>query len=378
MAQSESVNTLKSSEYFAFILGDLGNGGQEKQLLYLTLLFRKNNFNVTVFVWNMSDQNTHYNNLIRSGINVICFDQGTNLLKKIFAIRKELKRHPYKFLHSFAFYVNFYTWLSCFGLKTIPVGAIRTRMILHFTDTGKILGGLCSWLPFYKISNNHLFADDFKNPILRRRLRNTFIVPNHLDINNFHVSKSGDNVHIKTVSVGRLYSEKRIDLLIPIIKNALQSGADIVHYHAGEGALEADIRAGIKEAGIEKNFILCGNINNIDAFLSDKDIFIHTADYEGYPNVIMEAMACGKPIITTNCGDVTFMIKNNVNGFITEKGDIEALTSKLIYLYHNPEICRAFGAESRRIAERMFNLKHLFQTTVDVYSKISNYHFKKI
>ena len=243
---------------------------------------------------------------------------------------------------------------------------------MHLKDAHKILGFFSVFFPKYKISNNHLFASGLTSFILKLRTKHTFIVTNHLDINAFKVSEITDTPIIKTASIGRMYPEKRIDILVKLISSLKKSGISIEHHHAGKGILKDEIINQIKTEGVEDNFILHGDVTDISSFLSDKSFFIHTSDFEGYPNVIMEAMACGKPIVTTACGDASFLVTDGENGFVRKTGDVDGLLNACTKLIKQTDLIRKFGLKSRFIAERDFKLEHLMETTLSVYNQVLN------
>jgi len=86
-------------------------------------------------------------------------------------------------------------------------------------------------------------------------------------------------------------------------------------------------------------------------FLFQSDIFIFPTYYppEGHPWVIVEAMAAGLPIITTDQGAITESVKDGVNGFIVEKRNPKEIAEKIKVLIDNPDLRKKMGRESRRL-----------------------------
>ncbi len=81
----------------------------------------------------------------------------------------------------------------------------------------------------------------------------------------------------------------------------------------------------------------------------------------------MEALANGRPVLTTQCGDAEDLVQNGVNGYCVPVGDIGAYTEQLKLLLQNPEGLRKMGAESYRIAMEKFNLAKLAYDTRQAY-----------
>ena len=87
---------------------------------------------------------------------------------------------------------------------------------------------------------------------------------------------------------------------------------------------------------------------------------------EGHPWVIVEAMAAGLPIITTDQGCISESVINGKNGFIIPKRDPDAVTEKLIYLIEHPEIREKMGQKSRELYESNFTQEHFVGRMIDV------------
>ncbi len=358
---------------YAYLIGDLGAGGQEAQLVYLVTLLSEMNERVLIFVWNDTNIDKYFGTLKKVNTELIVFPHQFSFLKKISIVRNTLKLHKPFTLHSFSFFLNFACWLSTLNLSTIGIGGIRNNIILSIKGMkrgGKLLGLLCVWFPKYKISNNHSFKVGLKSGNLNRRLTSTFIVTNQLDVNNFKVNIPLLKNNLHTASVGRFFPEKRIDILVQTIYNLKQRGIRVVHFHAGKGYLHQEILPLIKAHNLQDCFILSGEITDINHFLADKHFLIHSADYEGFPNVIMEAMACGKAVVSTNCGDASFMVREGENGYIVPIGDVNQLTEKCALLLSDHKKIIDMGINSRRRAEQLFKLGHLLTETIAVYSQL--------
>lgn len=79
----------------------------------------------------------------------------------------------------------------------------------------------------------------------------------------------------------------------------------------GDGELKQNIEYRIKKYNIDDKVVLVGNVSNVNYYLSNADIFVLSSDYEGLPLSILEAMASGLPIISTNVGGVADIVTNN-------------------------------------------------------------------
>ena len=99
-----------------------------------------------------------------------------------------------------------------------------------------------------------------------------------------------------------------------------------LNYHLdilGFGPLHDDLQSKIDNLNLSKNITLHGNVSNVADFLTNSDIYIHTATYEPFGMVFIEAMASGLPIVSTNGKGNSNLIINNYNGFLQDDFDIE-------------------------------------------------------
>ena len=101
------------------------------------------------------------------------------------------------------------------------------------------------------------------------------------------------------ISVGRLDTGKNHKLLIDAFSELDVDKVELIIL--GEGSLRAELEKQIKELNLEKSVSLLGFDNNPYKYFSKADAFVFSSLYEGFPNVLVEALACGLPVISTDC-----------------------------------------------------------------------------
>jgi glycosyltransferase involved in cell wall biosynthesis len=106
--------------------------------------------------------------------------------------------------------------------------------------------------------------------------------------------------------------------------------------------------------------------------LFSSDIFILPTYYpaEGHPWVIVEAMAAGLPIITTDQGAITESVKDGVNGFIVEKRNPHQIAEKIKFLIEHPEIRKKMGEESRRLYLENFTEEKMVERLSHAFNSV--------
>ncbi len=88
------------------------------------------------------------------------------------------------------------------------------------------------------------------------------------------------------------------------------------------------------------------------------DIFINTTNFDNTPVSVMEAMALGLPVVSTNVGGLPYLINNNSDGFLVDKNDVTAMTEKIISLLNNPNLTFKIAVNARKKVEK-FDWKYV-------------------
>ncbi|WP_164103317.1 glycosyltransferase family 4 protein [Candidatus Laterigemmans baculatus] len=140
-------------------------------------------------------------------------------------------------------------------------------------------------------------------------------------------------------TIGRLATEKGFDLLIEAFAKVVGRGLDARLLIAGEGPERAKLEAQIAAAGLESRVELVGFCADPRGFLECLDLFVLSSLREGLPNVVLEAMAVGVPVIATRVGGVPRIIADGVDGCLVEPRDVEQLAAAMRSLAQTPE-CR--------------------------------------
>jgi glycosyltransferase involved in cell wall biosynthesis len=155
--------------------------------------------------------------------------------------------------------------------------------------------------------------------------------------------------------------------MIELVASVRNRGLGFSVRHAGGGPLLEELRALAKSLGVEALIQFLGPREDISALLAESTFLIHTADEEGCPNVVMEAMACGRAVLATDSGDVPLLVDDRKTGFVVSRGDDKTLVDRMIELIINPSLCMAMGENGRIKAEQKFDLYSLVIETLGAY-----------
>lgn len=147
---------------------------------------------------------------------------------------------------------------------------------------------------------------------------------------------------IVIISVGELSKRKNHEV---VIKSLSSIKSDNIKYIlCGTGAKEKKLKRLVKKYDLKNQVIFSGFRNDIAELLSISDIFVLPSYREGLPVALMEAMACGLPVVCSNIRGNTDLIKAGKGGFLVQPDDAGAYTKALVRLITDKDLCGSFGA----------------------------------
>lgn len=194
------------------------------------------------------------------------------------------------------------------------------------------------------------------------------LIYNPVDIEKFNVTgKTHSNFNI--ITVGRLSREKNQKLLIDSVKKLAGNHSEIRLTMLGDGPLRNELENYIKESEMQKFVDIVGYVDNVEDYFVQADVFALSSDCEGLPLVILEAMAAGLPIVSTNVGGVKDIVTDN--GILVEANNLDALTNAFEKLMADSDSRNKLGTLSRENVKR-FDSAIIAGEYVDLYEKYSN------
>lgn len=175
-------------------------------------------------------------------------------------------------------------------------------------------------------------------------------VYNGVDTDLFHPLESKrEDSNTVFVSTGTLYHIKNHKLLIDAFTIVHKNDPNTTLRIIGDGELRSDLIAQVKSLNLENAVKFEGNQSDIARYLNMSDVYCCTSKVEGLPIAVLEAMACGLPVITTPAGGVVDIVKDGVNGFVVESNSNE-LANRMLSLSNNQSLRKICGEKSRQIA----------------------------
>ena len=159
-----------------------------------------------------------------------------------------------------------------------------------------------------------------------------------------------------------------------------QNFPDAAFIIAGEGELREATQELARDLGIEDRKFFIGRCQDVGALLSISDVCVLSSRSEGFSNSILEYMAAGRPVVSTDVGGAREAVVHGESGYLVQAGDYEGMAQYVTSLLTQPEIAGAMGERGRRIVMEQFSSQKQLQNVESLYSellKLSNLHERK-
>jgi glycosyltransferase involved in cell wall biosynthesis len=137
----------------------------------------------------------------------------------------------------------------------------------------------------------------------------------------------------------------------------------------GSGTLEGAVRASIAARGLGDRVVHIPFEPPVERFLHGFDLLVLPSRWESLPLAVLEAMACGLPVVATDVGGMAEAVLDGSTGRLVPSGDAAALAAAVRSLAADPAALRAMGAEARRVADERFSLDRMVDGLEAVYGE---------
>ena len=169
------------------------------------------------------------------------------------------------------------------------------------------------------------------------------------------------------ISVGRLVEVKGFVYLLEAVKRIKEEHPEVFLIILGEGEKRGELEQKIESDNLKESVFLPGNKDNVRDYLNAADIFVSSSLWEGLPTVILEAMACGLPVVATNVGGTAEIVEDGRQGFLIDPQSPEQITEKVIYLLSNDKKKDKFRKEARAKIKNNFTLEEMVKNYEELY-----------
>ena len=210
------------------------------------------------------------------------------------------------------------------------------------------------------------------------------IIPNGIDLldyadlppkGSFRKKFSVDDDKKIILYLGRIHKIKGLDILVrayAYIVNKL--GVDdglLVIAGVDDGYLD-ELERLLSQLRMANNVLFTGPLygkDKLEAYV-DADVFVLPSRYETFPNVVLEAYACSKPVIASNVESISDIVIQGKNGLLFRSGDVQELAETISYVLTHSEEAQDMGRRARKVVEEKFSIDKVVDSLEALYEKI--------
>lgn len=374
MCDSESINVL-------FLIYDLERGGPEMRLLDLQ---RRIPSTIKMYICVTSKNLTLLNKFIEAGAKVYVepVAKGYLELNKAWRIYKYAKANHISIINSFGLKELF---LST-AIKVMSGWKIKN--VHHLVDLLHQYGLLHKFfLIFLLILNNKVLCNSQKSSKLIRTYfvpkRKISLIKNGIDLNFFRKGAHQAERFRKTHGIGENDSVigtianfrkvKNYPFLMNAFRILFQRNKNLKLICVGGGYYLADIKRMATEYHLGKAVIFTGYSQHVLEYFSLMDIFVLCSVKEGFPNVLLQAMAMSLPVVSANVGGCPEIIDHMKNGILYPSNDLGKFIEAIVTLTTDADFAGRLGSNAKRTVEEKFSLNRMIKKYANFYNELSGF-----
>lgn len=332
-------------------------GGAERQLIGLAHFLMEKGYSVDLACY--YEKNFYKDLISQYGLNCITL-KPKGRFGKFLEVKRLINEGSYNYVIAYKDGpTTMVSILKLFGLKAkVIVSERNTTQALSIRERLKFW---CYRFADFIVPNSYSQENFIVSNYPSYRDK-TVTITNFTDTDSF--VPSGSQLERNTIEViiaGRIAEQKNIMRFLDVVKFLKDRGTP---YHfkwfgnvsAGEQEYESDVKQKWHQLGLEDMFEFLSATNNIKREYQECDAFCLPSLYEGYPNVVCEAMSCGKPILCSRICDNPYIVEEGVNGFMFDPTDVNDIFDTLVRFSELTIDERyAMGFTSREIAVKKFS-----------------------
>jgi glycosyltransferase involved in cell wall biosynthesis len=189
-----------------------------------------------------------------------------------------------------------------------------------------------------------------------------------IDLSPLHI----DSNHRVVGMVANLRKQKNPTMFVEAMAPILRRLEDVRGLIVGqpvsdEPDVAEKIQSTVSRFNVDGKIVLAGSRTDVPSLMKRMTVFCLTSDYEGMPNVVLEAMATGRPVVATEVGDVPKLVRDGVNGFLVKAGDSGEFTRRVERLLLNGEMATQMGLAGRDMVQSAFACDRAAQKLTRLY-----------
>jgi glycosyltransferase involved in cell wall biosynthesis len=304
------------------------------------------------------------------GVEPVWLGRHRSPLGTLASFFSRLRAERPRVIHSTHFYTNLYAGIAGSLLGIPTVGSIRNDADLEIKANGL-------WGPALLRATSVVVANSEagRRNAIRHGLSadRITVVPNVIDLAEFDQRAASPvagefPAGVIALLVGRLVPAKRIDRFIEALALARRSAPNLCGVIAGDGPLRPALEQQAASLGIRPpGLTFLGARTDVPALMRRAAMLVLTSEHEGFPNVLLEAMAAGLPVVTVDAGDAIRVVGDEIGGLVARPASPDAIAKRMVQLAGDPEMARKLGSAGRARATAEYSYGHLAPRLEELY-----------
>ncbi|MEM8613196.1 MAG: glycosyltransferase, partial [Cyanobacteria bacterium P01_H01_bin.105] len=370
--------------FISLFIPNLDGGGAERVMLHLAEGFSKRGFNVDLVV---AQAEGAYLSNIPDAIRLVNLDaKSPVLLFKTIALKQYLKQEQPAFLISTLDIFSSATWAKRLaGVKTQVVMCVQTNLSQQFRDRHAMLMQKLKWAVvqrFYPLADAIVTASEGVARDLEQHtkipMQQMTVIHNPVVTSDFTQKTQATVTHPwfaddqppVLLGVGRIVKQKSFATLIHAFARVRKRHPAKLMILGDVDPREPDVKPElellIEKFGLQDDVLFLGFVENPYAYMARANVFVLSSIYEGFGNVVAEAIAAGTPVVSTDCESGPAEILNKGQyGELVPVGDHEAMADAIVATLNQPIDTRVLKARSQA-----FTIDCIVRQYLDVLDKL--------
>ncbi|MDQ2731158.1 MAG: glycosyltransferase family 4 protein [Armatimonadota bacterium] len=357
------------------VISSLSGGGAERIMSVAANDWTQRGHQVTLITLESAGQDfyTVDDTVHRIGLGLLppsrnILDVIRNNWKRIRLLRTSIRESRPDVIISFIDIINIMTLLASAGLR-VPV-VVREAVQPGSYSLGWLRSTLRLWT-YRSASRVVVLTDRGPNFFTGKVKRNCRVIPNPVmpaisrdDVPEYALTKPC------VVAMGRLDAQKGFDILLQAFARVGERYPDWSLTILGEGPDRSALEQECRKLDLSARVHMPGLIKNPQAVLRQADLYVLSSRYEGFPNALCEAMACGLPVIATDCpSGPREIIRVGIDGILVPVEDVSALATAMENLIVDNAQRQRLASRAAEITER-FSLDRVMCLWDDLFREI--------
>lgn len=259
-------------------------------------------------------------------------------------IRRIVKKENPDVVISWRANAGCFTRLATLGMKCKVVYSERTDPYMETSAFLKLATWVCGF------SDGGVFQTEMAMEYYHRLVSKSVVIPNPFYCKQMPEIMPMEKRRKEIACVGRFFMvQKRQDVMLDAFRlvHEEEPGYRLVFY--GDGDDFDRVKQLARDKGLTDFVDFKGAVNDVVNRIKDARVFVLSSDYEGIPNVVLEAFAAGTPVVATDCspGGARLLIDDSANGFVVPIRDSKALANRIIQTMNDEDLSMRFVVKSR-------------------------------